>query len=169
MTVNREMANREITACPLLAALSRFLPPLMLAAVIPLLFSAVCLAGDIPPGRWWHIPYFAEQLNISERQKEDFDRLFDFSRKRLTELKKQMEEERSELLRAIDQEHLNESSALTMMKKLENTRSLMAATRFSYSLEVRKLLGYERFQRLRALHKNWRVLPVVPALPPVVR
>jgi hypothetical protein len=45
------------------------------------------------------------------------------------------------------------------MKKLESTRTLLAATRFSYALEVRKLLGYERFQRLKTLHRSWRGFP----------
>jgi len=127
------------------------------AALISLI-TAVCQAGEIPPGRWWHIPYFADQLNVSEKQKEELDRLFDFSRNRLAELKRQMEEERADLLRAIDQENLNESSAVIKMKKLENTRALLAATRFSYALEVRKMLGYERFQRLKMLNRNWHIL-----------
>jgi len=163
------MLNSQLTARPFLAPRSSLLAFVMLAVIIPVFFPAVCPASDVPPGRWWHIPYFAEQLNIGERQKEELDKLFDFSRNRLAELKKQMEEERSELLRAVDQEHLNESAALAKMRKLETTRSLMAATRFSYSLEVRKLLGYERFQRLRVLHRNWHALPIVPPLPPIGR
>jgi Spy/CpxP family protein refolding chaperone len=163
------MASRQASGWPVRAFCFSFPVLATLAAIIPvlipLLFPAACSAGDIPPGRWWHIPYFADQLSISDRQKEDLDRLFDYNRNKLAELKKQMEDERSELLRAINQEHLNESSTLAAMRKLENTRTLMAATRFSYSLEVRKLLGYERFQRLRALRRNWRALPVMPALP----
>jgi hypothetical protein len=149
--VDHEMLSKQITACSLLCS--------VVLAVIVLLFPGICRAGEIPPGRWWHIPYFAEQLNISDQQKEELDKLFDDNRNRLAELKSQMEEERTELLTAVDQEHLNELSAITKMKKLESTRTLLAATRFSYSLEVRKLLGYERFQRLKTLHRNWHGLP----------
>jgi hypothetical protein len=70
-----------------------------------------------------------------------------------------MEEEKGELLKAVDQERLNETSAITKMTKLESTRTLLAATRFSYSLEVRKLLGYERYQRMKTLYINWHGLP----------
>lgn len=132
--------------------------PLILIALILLLFPDICRAKQIPPGRWWHIPYFSEQLNITDQQKEDLDKLFDFNRNRLAQLKKQMEDEKSELLQAIDEEHLNEAIAITKMKKLEGTRTLLAATRFSYSLEVRKLLGYERFQRLKTVYRNWHGL-----------
>ena len=110
----------------------------ILAAIMLFLFPAICQANEIPPGRWWHIPYFAEQLDITDQQKDEFDKLFDHNRHRLAELKKQMEEERSELLKAIDQEHLNESTAIAQMKTLESTRTLLAATHFSYSLELRK-------------------------------
>ena len=127
----------------------------ILAAIILFLYPAICRAKDIPPGRWWHVPYFVEQLQITDEQKDELDKLFDYNRNRLAELKKQMEQERSELVAAFDQEHLNESTAITQMKKLENTRTLLAATRFSYSLELRKMLGHERFQRLKTLYRNW--------------
>ncbi len=139
---------------------------IMLAfAIMLLLASSVCHAKEIPPGRWWHIPYFSDQLNITDKQKEDLDKLFDFNRNRLAQLKKQMEDERNELLEAIDQEHLNESTAISRMKKLESTRTLLAATRFSYSLEVRKLLGYERFQRLKTIYRNWQGMQSSPPAP----
>jgi hypothetical protein len=31
----------------------------------------------------------------------------------------------------------------------------LAATHFSYSLEVRKLLGHERFTQLQTLYRKW--------------
>jgi Spy/CpxP family protein refolding chaperone len=131
----------------------------ILTAIVLLLFPAICRAKEVPPGRWWHLPYFADQLSITDKEKDDLDKLFDYNRNRLAELKTQMEEERAELLKAVDQEHLNETSAITKMTKLESTRTLLAATRFSYSLEVRKLLGYERYQRMRTLYRNWHGLP----------
>ncbi|MGA2026192.1 MAG: hypothetical protein ABSH17_03865 [Syntrophobacteraceae bacterium] len=130
----------------------------ILAVIVLLLSPAICRAKEIPPGRWWHLPYFADQLNITDKEKDELDKLFDFNRNRLAELKTQMEEEKSELLKAVDQEHLNETSAITKMTKLENTRTVLAATRFSYSLEVRKLLGYERYQRMKTLYINWHGL-----------
>ncbi len=131
----------------------------LLAAIVVLLFPAICRAKEVPPGRWWHLPYFADQLSITDKEKDELDKLFDYNRNRLAELKTQMEAEKAELLKTIDQEHLNETSALTKMTKLESTRTLLAATRFSYSLEVRKLLGYERYQRMKTLYKNWHGLP----------
>jgi Spy/CpxP family protein refolding chaperone len=143
MMADQEMLNKSLA---------------ILAAVVLLLFPAICRAKEIPPGRWWHLPYFADQLSITDKEKDELDKLFDFNRNRLAELKTQMEGEKAELLKVIDQEHLNETSAITKMTKLESTRTLLAATRFSYSLEVRKLLGYERYHRMKTLYKNWHGL-----------
>jgi len=126
-----------------------------LAVIMLLLLPRISRAHEIPPGRWWHIPYFAEPLNITDKQKDEFDQLFDHNRSRLAELKKQVEDQKNELLNTIDQEHLNENSAMTQMKTLESTRTLLAATHFSYSLEVRKLLGHERFTQLQTLYRKW--------------
>jgi Spy/CpxP family protein refolding chaperone len=143
MTADHEMLNKSLA---------------ILAAIVLFLFPAICRAKEIPPGRWWHLPYFADQLSITEKEQDELDKLFDYSRNRLAELKTLMEQERAELLKAVDQEHLNETSAITKMTKLESTRTLLAATRFSYSLEVRKLLGYERYQRMKTLYMNWHGL-----------
>jgi Spy/CpxP family protein refolding chaperone len=130
----------------------------LLVATAILLFPSISSATDIPPGRWWRVPYFSEQLNITDQQKEELDSLFDHNRDRLQELKKQMEQEKRDLMEMIDQEHLNENAATGQMKKLENTRTILSATRFSYSLEVRKLLGHDRFQQLKTLYRNWHGL-----------
>ena len=127
-------------------------------AAVLLLSPSICRsqqAKEVPPGRWWRIPYFADQLNITDQEKTQLDSLFDHNRSRLAELKKQMEEDARELTRVTEEEHLNESVAISQLKKLENTRTLLAATRFSYSLELRKMFGHDRFQQLKTLYRNW--------------
>lgn len=126
---------------------------LLLLAVV--LVPSLSSATEIPPGRWWRIPYFSDQLGLNDQQKDELDKLFDHNRDRLAELKNQMEQEKRELTIMIEQEHLNESAAVGQMKKLESTRTVLSATRFSYSLEVRKLLGHDRFQQLKTLYRNW--------------
>lgn len=128
---------------------------IVLAAIISLLIPAISQAKDIPPGRWWRIPYFADQLKITDQQKTELDQLYDRNRNRLSELKKQLERERGDLTRLLEGKELNENAAIVQLKKLENTRAVLAATRFSYSLEVRKLLGHDRFQQLKTLYRNW--------------
>jgi Spy/CpxP family protein refolding chaperone len=141
---------------PKLRVLKMFEKFLYLLVVIAILLSpSISSAKDIPPGRWWRVPYFADQLNINDSQKDELDKLFDHNRDRLAELKQQMEQEKRDLMQMIEGEHLNENDAKAQMKKLESTRTILSATRFSYSLEVRKLLGHDRFQQLKTLYRNW--------------
>ncbi len=137
--------------------LMKSLKLLLLAAFV--LIPSLSEAKDIPPGRWWRLPFFSEQLQITDDEKNELDKLFDFSRNRLMELKKQLELDKHDLTATLEQKDLNDNIALAQMKKLENTRTVLAATRFSYSLEVRKLLGPDRFQQLKTLYRNWHGIP----------
>ncbi len=128
----------------------------LLLLIAFLLLPSISEAKEIPPGRWWRIPYFSEPLQITESQQNDLDALFDYNRNRLAELKRELEQEKRDLTRMLEQEHLNETATLGQMKQLESTRTLLAATHFSYSLEVRKLLGHDRFQQLKTLYRDWQ-------------
>ncbi|MEN6437849.1 MAG: hypothetical protein ABFD97_04650 [Syntrophobacter sp.] len=131
----------------------------LLLLIAFLLLPSISEAKEIPPGRWWRIPYFSEPLQITDSQQNDLDALFDYNRNRLVELKKQLEQEKRDLTTMFEQEHLNETATLGQLKKLESTRTLLAATHFSYSLEVRKLLGHDRFQQLKTLYRDWQGKP----------
>ncbi|MFZ2447658.1 MAG: hypothetical protein WAW37_14980 [Syntrophobacteraceae bacterium] len=120
-----------------------------------ILLPSLLQAKDIPPGRWWRVPYFSDQLHITEQQKNELDKLFDYNRNRLAELKRQVEQDKSDLTNMLERKDLNETAVVAQMKKLESTRTLLAATNFSYSLELRKLLGHDRFQQLKILYRNW--------------
>ncbi len=121
-----------------------------------LLAPLISGASEIPPGKWWRVPYFSDALNITDQQTNELDKLFEENRQRLADLKKQLEQESRDLDAMIQQKDLNEKAAAAQMKTLESTRTKLAATRFSYSLEVRKLLGHDRFQQLRTLYRNWQ-------------
>lgn len=134
--------------------LKKFTVSLFITALI--LAPSISGAKEVPPGRWWRVPYFYTALDITDQQKDELDKLFEDSRQRLVDLKKELELEKRDLDAMLEQKDLNEKAAAAQMKQLESTRTKLAATRFSYSLEVRKLLGHERFQQLRALYRNWQ-------------
>ncbi len=127
---------------------------LLISAFI--LAPSICGGSEIPPGKWWRVPYFSDALSITDQQKNELDNLFDENRQKLADLKKQLEQESRDLDSMIQQKDLNEKAAAAQMKTLESTRNKLSATRFSYSLEVRKLLGHDRFQQLRTLYRNWQ-------------
>jgi Spy/CpxP family protein refolding chaperone len=109
------------------------------------------LGARMPLGKWWRMPHVAEQLNLNGREKEQLDDLFIQSRRKLIDLKSAVEKERLELGILMDKETLDEDAVMGQFKKLGQVRANLASERFRFLLEVRKILGAERFQSLKTL------------------
>jgi Spy/CpxP family protein refolding chaperone len=129
----------------------------VLVPVLIWIFAPVnSLGARIPPGKWWRVPRVSEQLSLNDREKKELDALFVQSRRSLIDLKSTLEKERFELGILMEKETLDEDAIMVQFKKLERARANLAAERFHFFLEVRKILGSERFQSLRMLFKEFR-------------
>lgn len=124
--------------------------------LVRVFMPAVAGAEEVYPGKWWHIPQVAEKLKLNETQKHELDGLFMDNRGKLVELKSALERERAELDRILEKELLNEAEVMAQLKKLEEARTNMAAERLRFTLEVRKILGYQKFQSLKGLFKDFK-------------
>lgn len=130
------------------------------------LMPAPSWGEEIYPGRWWHIPQVAEKLALSEAQKQQLDALFLDNRGKLVEFKSALERERAELDAQLEKEPVDEAAVMAQLKRLEGARTNLASERLRFGLEVRKILGYEKFQELRALFKDYREKRIAPLPPP---
>ncbi len=107
-------------------------------------------------GKWWHVPHVSEKLKLNDAEKKELDRLFVENRRSLIDLKSAVEKERLELDILMDQTTLDENAVMKQFKKLEKTRTSLAAERFRFFLGVRKVLGSERYQSMKMLYKSFR-------------
>ncbi len=121
-----------------------------------LVLPAATLAQDMPSGKWWRIPRVAEQLNLSDEEKGALDELFLDSRRKLIDLKGAVERERLELEIVFEKESLDEPAVMERFKRLEDARANLATERFRFVLEVRKMIGYDRFQSLKTFFTRLR-------------
>jgi len=119
-------------------------------------FTSIAFGQKMPPGKWWHSPQASEKLNLSNEEKNQLDEKFLESRRKLIDLKAAVEKERLELDALMDKESLNENSIMERFKKLETARANLATERFGFILEVRKIIGFERFQQLKIAFKGFR-------------
>ncbi|MCD6571566.1 MAG: periplasmic heavy metal sensor [Deltaproteobacteria bacterium] len=117
---------------------------------------AISFAEKTPPGKWWRIPRVSEHLNLSDQEKRELDKLYVDNRRKLIELKSILERERFELENLLEQETLDEAAVMEQFKKLEGARANLAIERFRFLLQVRKIIGFERFQRLKMLSRKFR-------------
>ena len=108
----------------------------------------------LPQGKWWHSPAVAKQIEITDGEKEKLDNLFFESRRKRIDLKSTVEKERLEFERLIDAKNLDENALISQFKRLEKARTNLATEIFGFLVEERKILGYERFQKLKLQYKE---------------
>lgn len=106
------------------------------------------MADEAPQGRWWHSPMIAERLNLSENEVQRLENVFDDSRIRMIEYKNKVEAEQVRLQALLEKRNLDEKAIRIQNRKLEEARTALANERTAFVLEVRKIIGHQRFQQL---------------------
>ncbi|UCD31518.1 MAG: periplasmic heavy metal sensor [Desulfobacterales bacterium] len=126
------------------------------AALVVLLMVAPTLVygQHMASGKWWRIPDVAKSLNLSDKEVQQLEEAFRHSRRRLIQLKGQVESEQFELENLMDSKSLDDDAVHKQYERLEKARSDLGTERFRFLLKVRKIVGYERFQGLVSLKKR---------------
>lgn len=124
------------------------LPLLLLPGPVP--------AQEMPHGKWWNMQRAIQYLSLNDEEKQKLDDAFVRSRRKLIDLRSQLERERFEVENLLDAEPLDEGALMEQLRRLEAARSALSAERFSFLIEVRKILGAERFQRLKSFYQRTR-------------
>jgi Spy/CpxP family protein refolding chaperone len=129
-----------------------------ISLVLGWMAPSIVSAREAPfgPGRWWRLPQVSQKLDLTEEHGRRLDELFFQNRRKLIDLRSGLEKDRLELETLIDREPLDEGAVMTQVKRLQTARSELAIEKFHYFLEVRKILGIERFRRLEALFGAFR-------------
>jgi Spy/CpxP family protein refolding chaperone len=118
---------------------------------------AVAREGNgLPHGKWWHNAEVAKQLNLSDNEINLLDDMYVNHRRRIIKLRAAVEEERFELNNLIDSKTINDEAVLKQSKRLEQARSNLSTERFHFFLDVRKLLGFDRYQQIKSMYQTMR-------------
>ena len=128
----------------------------ILGALFLLVFvvsPAMVMAKDFPPGKWWHNPQASEKLNLSDEEIKMLDKQFVDSRRKLIKLKSIVESEQFEVDNLFDSENINQKEAMKQFDKLGQAKKNLSTERFRLLLEVRNILGLERFRQLKEHNK----------------
>ena len=107
---------------------------------------------DVPAGKWWHNPQLAQRLKLTEREVRRLDRMYVETRRNLIQIKGAIERERFELDHLLESQSMDEPQVKSQFERLERERTRLADARFRFLLEIRKLMGPERFQHLKHLY-----------------
>ena len=130
--------------------------PLIVISLVLLIpvSAAPAAAQSEPSGKWWYDPGIKAELKLQDSEIKRLDRLFNKSRRRLIDLKNKVEKAQFEYQRQMEAEPLDEKAVNRQFVRLEKARSQLASERSSFLVEVRKILGHQRFQRLKQIYRQ---------------
>ncbi len=107
-------------------------------------------------GRWWLRPAIAKTLKLDQPMIRRLDELYLLRKSRLIDLKAAVQKERVKLQVLMDQEPLDKQAVMLQYEALNELRGVLGRERFTYYLEVRELLGPERYREAVAIHRERR-------------
>ena len=108
----------------------------------------------IPLGKWWQNPAGVENLNLTQEEVDTLDTAFNTRARRFMELKHAIELEQFELNSLMESKTLDEPALMAQFKKLESARANLSRERFQYYVQIRKILGPDRFQKIKTFRQR---------------
>ena len=113
-------------------------------------------AQNVPHGKWWQNPEVSKQMGLTKGEINSLDKAYLDNRRKLIDLKSKLEKERLELENLFENEKLNEAEVMKRFGQMENARTLLSAERFKFIVEVRKIIGLERYRTLKTSFDKFR-------------
>lgn len=128
-------------------------------ALVGLLVFAVLLpsglwAQEMMHGKWWHDKSIMNELELTDSERKVLEQKYTESRRRMIELKSEVEKQRFELELLLGAEEFNRKKIMQHYDNLETARRNLSRERFEMLLSVRETIGVERFQELKTMHRD---------------
>jgi len=116
--------------------------------------SSTLLAQEMMPGKWWHDESIIDMLELTGREKQELDRKYIDSRRKMIDLKSEIEKHRFELDLLLDTKDMDKEKIIKRYDSLEQARKELSKERFEMLMEVRETIGADRFQELKSMRRN---------------
>ena len=115
--------------------------------------SIVLIAGSVaaqgqPTGRWWRSSQVVKELKLSKGEIQRLEKAYNQSRRNIIKQKGRVETEQFELQAMVENRNADSAAIKAQHRKLENARSDLAASKFNFVVDARKIIGHDRFQKL---------------------
>jgi len=107
-------------------------------------------------GKWWKMPKVSDKLALTLEEKEKLDNMHLQHRRKMIDLRSQVQKERLELEHILDSSAFSATASMDRFKKLQEAHTILAIERFRFLVQVRELLGLGRFQELKYEVREYR-------------
>lgn len=108
----------------------------------------------MPLGKWWQDPAGVQNLNLTQEEVDTLDTAFNTRARKFMELKHAIELEQFELNGLMEVKTLDEPALMAQFNKLESARANLSRERFQYFVQIRKILGPDRFQKIKRFRQR---------------
>ena len=112
------------------------------------------LAQGMMHGKWWHDSSIVQGLQLTEAEKKELDEKYIESRRKMIEFKSEIEMQRFELDLLLGSTDADRQKIMARFNSLEQVRDELSSTRFEMLLEIREIIGPERFQELNTIYRD---------------
>ena len=112
------------------------------------------MAQEMMHGKWWLNKTLTENMQLTDSERNTLDQKYMESRRKMIELKSEMEKQQLELDILLDKPDAEKEQIIAQFARLENARSELSKERFRLLIEIRDVLGPERYQKLREMYRD---------------
>lgn len=107
-------------------------------------------------GRWWDTPEYVAALNLTQIEIQELNQGYEASSLSMIELKSRVEAERFKLNAVLEKEVLDTAAIEEQYTRLEQARADLSKARFEFFIQVRKIIGPQRFHQLMEIYQERR-------------
>jgi hypothetical protein len=124
-----------------------------LLVLVVFLPSTLC-AQERMHGKWWYNKSIVHELELTDSEKKDLDEKYIDGRRKMIDLKSEIEKQRFELDLLLGTSDADKREVMERFGSLEEARSKLSRARFEMIMEVREIIGAERFRELKSMHRD---------------
>lgn len=107
--------------------------------------------------KWWQNPEIAKRLALTEAEKTTLNNLYVEKMKNMIDDKAGQQKNLLLMQQLFEAENFDDTRALSMFKEHQDLITAVATEQFKFIIEVRKLIGVNRFKELKSVFDCYRI------------
>jgi hypothetical protein len=106
-------------------------------------------------GKWWQLPAVKEKLEITLDQTSKINTIWTEYKKRIIDLKADLQKAYLDLENLMDQPDFTKESAYALAERIAGLQARQAEERIKMAIDIRGELSVEQFERLKNLRREF--------------
>lgn len=129
---------------------------IILAAALLALSVPAFAQRDLSDGKWWKRPWLAAEINLTDEQSREIEKIFVRGRTRLIDLKADLEKKQVALQSSMEDQTADRRTVEKQIEAVENARAELQKARAVMLLDMKQVLKPGQWERLRQLQQEIR-------------